>query len=194
MEKQALMNRFFEVSEGVRLNPRAGRGGAQGANQHRPQPMGSPLPTEGNPTVQAAAGDCAAAAACASNPSPNLHPRHPKDPHRMPPSARGVLRLLLQEEHVNQRSLAKALQITAPAVSDAVKKLEQRGMLRRTHGELNNEYILTLTDEGRTVAQQLDEKVRCHAETLFDGFTQEELDTLHALLEKMYHNMPQESL
>ncbi len=159
MEKQALMNRFFEVSEGVHLNPKVGRGSAQRA-EHRHHDAGAP--------------------------------RHPKDPHRMPPSARGVLRLLLQEERLNQRSLAKALQITAPAVSDAVKKLEQRGMLNRTHGELNNEYILTLTEEGRTVAQQLNEKVRRHAETLFDGFTQEELDTLHTLLEKMYHNMPQE--
>ncbi|MFI3168525.1 MAG: MarR family transcriptional regulator [Faecalibacterium sp.] len=159
MEKQALFNRFFEVSESVRLDAKP----RHQDNTHRHR-------------AHAGQGDAAAPA------------RPPRDPLKMPPSARGVLRLLLQEGQLNQRSIALAMHITAPAVSDAVKKLEERGLITRAHGEINNEYILTLTAQGQDIATRLEEKVRLHAEKLFEGFTEEELRSLHVLVEKMYQN------
>ncbi len=176
MEKQALLIRFFEICEAVRLNGRAkphhARGNAHPAHGKQQMPEGSTCPQA---QMQADA-------------DINAGQHHPKDALKMPPSARGVLRLLQQEETLNQRTIAKTLHLTAPAVSDAVKKLEQRGLLTRVHGALNNEYHLTLTEKGRDIAAQVSEKERLHAEKLFSNFTQEELDTLHMLMEKLYQN------
>ncbi len=168
MEQQAMLNRFFEICEGVRLDAKPAH--HKGKHHRHADAQGDGQTGAAQP------------------------PRPPKDELKMPPCARGILRLLLTEESLNQRTLAKAMRVTAPAVSDAVKKLEQRALIGRTHGELNNEYMITLTEKGRDIAEKVSEKERKHAEKLFCDFTAEELETLHVLMEKMYHNATKDTV
>ncbi len=165
MEQQALYLRLFEICEQMRFD----------AKQHhaaKPATAKTDLPP------------CATSKTDANGGAPH----HPRDPLKMPPSARGVLRVLLQQSPLNQRTIAGILHLTAPAVSEAVKKLEGRGLLTRVHGEFNNEYRLALTEQGKDIARQMDEKAKRDAAKLFCNFTQDELDTLAQLLEKMGEN------
>lgn len=111
---------------------------------------------------------------------------------RLPPAAKDILCTLLKVSEVNQRTLAKKLHITAQAVSEVVRKLEEKGLILKTEGALNNENKITLTPEGHSVAIVLDERIKRHAERLFANFTEEELRTFEALIEKLDANQGDE--
>lgn len=104
---------------------------------------------------------------------------------KLPSSAKRMLGLLLIEDNVNQRTIAKALKISSQAVSEAVKKLESNDLVTKVSGTVNNENLIVLTREGRNVAIDLDEKIKAHAEAVFEDFTQKEVDMLYTLLDKI---------
>lgn len=108
---------------------------------------------------------------------------------KIPPSARNILITLLAENELNQRALAKRLNITAQGVCDTVKKLETIGLIIKENGEAYNEKIVKLTDEGKELAREIDIKTTTHAEEIFADFTDEDVENLYNLLEKIkfYH-------
>ncbi len=101
---------------------------------------------------------------------------------------RMTLWLLLQEESLNQRTIAKKMNISAQAVSEIIKKLLEQDLIYREQGELNNENIITLTEQGKTLANRIDEKMNRLSEHMLKDFTEEELQTFRMLLQKMNDN------
>lgn len=106
----------------------------------------------------------------------------------MSPIARDVLCLLLKEGNLNQRTIAKIMKVTGQAVSELMKKLECKELITRKQGEWNNENIISLTPKGLETATQLQDKIQEMAECRFTNFTEEEMNNLFALLEKIENN------
>lgn len=113
----------------------------------------------------------------------------PPREERLHPSGKKLLCILLQEEKLNQRNIAGMMNISAQAVSDLVKKMEHREFILKEQGEINNENMISLTEKGREVAQQADAEIKEHAEKLFQGFSEEEMETLQELVEKLRANI-----
>ncbi len=108
-----------------------------------------------------------------------------KKHHKMSPVTKNILLWLIDEESLNQRSLAKRCKVTGQAVSESLKKMEEKELILRTQGEINNENIITLTEKGKVKALELRKKMQEKANKLFEDFSETELDTLLNLLEKL---------
>ncbi|MFI3171036.1 MAG: winged helix-turn-helix transcriptional regulator [Eubacteriales bacterium] len=112
----------------------------------------------------------------------------PDDGIRIPPSARKLLCVLLREGSLNQRNIANMTNVTAQAVSEIIKKLEQKELIQKGNGEINNENIISLTEKGVEIANEIETQTQKYAEELFAGFTEEEMENLHNLMDKLYEN------
>ncbi len=104
---------------------------------------------------------------------------------RLPNSGRNLLRLLKDVESMNQRTLAKQMDISAQAVSEVIKKLVQCGYITKECGAQNNENLIALTAEGKVVAEKLDRRIKAHAAVVLAPLSEEELVSLDALLSKL---------
>lgn len=86
---------------------------------------------------------------------------------------------------MNQRTIAKKMNVTGQAVSELMKKFQEKGLILRESGEQNNENIISLTPLGRERGEELQRRHRKLAQTLFQNFTSEERENFAYLLEKM---------
>lgn len=111
-----------------------------------------------------------------------------KRPKKMSFTTRTTLLLLLKHESLNQRNIAKTLNVSAQAVSEIIKKLLEQELINKESGELNNENIITLTEDGKSVAEKIDSKMNTLSENIFNNFTEDEIETLKNLLSKMKSN------
>lgn len=117
------------------------------------------------------------------------HERHKKKrENKMSPVSKKILCLLLNEDKLNQRTLATNCKVSGQAVSEALKKLEQRELIIKIQGDVNNENLISLSDKGKEKAKHLQEKIRETSVKLLDGFSDDELETLLKLLEKIEIN------
>lgn len=103
----------------------------------------------------------------------------------IPNSGRNLMRLLKDVESLNQRTLAKQLDISAQAVSEVIKKLVGAGFITKECGAQNNENLIALTPAGKQVAEKLDSRIKAHAAVVLAPLSEEELITLDALLSKL---------
>lgn len=103
----------------------------------------------------------------------------------LPNSGRNLLRRLNEAESMNQRTLAKQMEISAQAVSEVIKKLVQAGFVIKECGAQNNENLITLTPAGKVVAEKLDYRIKEHAAEVLAPLTEKELVTLDGLLTKL---------
>ncbi len=101
------------------------------------------------------------------------------------PTSKNILVLLLAEESMNQRNIAKSLDVSSQAVSETLKKLEQNECIVKIAGAQNNENIVKLTEKGVEIANKFKERVKKHAESVFEDLSDEELQTFYDLLCKM---------
>ena len=101
-----------------------------------------------------------------------------------------ILMHLARREHLpSQKELAAHLDITPAAVTGALKKIERDGYIERTLGQDNRFNELRITEKGRDLVK-LTRRLFSEADmSVFDGFSEEELSTYVAFLEKMQENM-----
>lgn len=111
-----------------------------------------------------------------------------KKHHKMSPVAESTLILLFQEGSMNQRNIANRMNVTGQAVSELMKKFEEKELILREAGELNNENIISLTEKGKVHGGEYLTKMCELAEELFEDFSQDELNTLQILVKKMKFN------
>lgn len=89
----------------------------------------------------------------------------------------------------SQKELAEHLDITPAAVTGALKKIERDGYIERTLGQDNRYNELQITEKGRELVK-LTRRLFSEADiSMFDGFSEEELSTYIACLEKLQENM-----
>ena len=125
-------------------------------------------------------------------PPPEMGPG-PRDPHgcmrppRPPMSREHILRVLLDyEDGVRQKQLVSELHIGAPAMSEAINKLESDGYIsRRIDPDDKRATLISLTDLGRARAYEVQDEMDEHIAGLFGTLTEDEKLELIALLDKL---------
>ena len=91
---------------------------------------------------------------------------------------------------LSQRELADGLGISPAAVTSTLKCLEKEGYIERVMTEEDNRRNrVTITDKGRQKAEESCCIFDSVDRTTFDGFSEEELNTLCALLARMRNNL-----
>ncbi len=101
------------------------------------------------------------------------------------PTSKNILVLLLSEGSMNQRTIAKSVDVSSQAVSETMKKLLENGNITKSLGAVNNENIISLTEKGKERAKTLKERIEKHANFVFEDFDEKDLETLFVLLDKM---------
>lgn len=89
----------------------------------------------------------------------------------------------------SQKALAEHIGITPSAITGALKKLEKDGYIRRIQGSDNRYNEIEITDEGKKIVESTKNAFAEVDTSLFDGFTDEELDGYIAYLEKIQANI-----
>lgn len=94
----------------------------------------------------------------------------------------------------SQKELADKLDITPAAVTVALRKIEQNGYIERSLGHDSRYNELKITPKGRAVADRTRELFTAADTAMFDGFSEQELESYIACLEKMKNNIEKQSL
>ena len=100
-----------------------------------------------------------------------------------------LMHLAKHEKLPSQKELADHLDVTPAAVTCALKKIEKDGYVERTLGHDNRYNELRITEKGKALVMQT-RKLFCEADSsMFDGFTDEELQTYISCMEKLQANI-----
>ena len=89
----------------------------------------------------------------------------------------------------SQRELADGLGITPAAVTVALKKIEGDGYIERTLGHDTRFNEIKITEKGRELLDRTHELFFAVDSAMFEGFSDEELDTYISYLERMQRNI-----
>ena len=92
----------------------------------------------------------------------------------------------------SQKDLAKHLDVTPAAVTCALKKIENDGYIERTLGHDNRYNEIQITEKGRALVQQTRTMFSEVDESMFVGFSDDELETYISCLEKLQVNIRKE--
>ncbi len=101
-----------------------------------------------------------------------------------------LLKLLINQDGIPQSSIAKELEITPATVSAMVKRMEKSGFIvRRRNAEDERVSNIYLTDDGRALRAELEKAQKEMEGIVFNGFSDEEKETLSGYLERMIENL-----
>ena len=100
-----------------------------------------------------------------------------------------LMHLARADKLPSQKELADRLDVTPAAVTGALKKIEADGYVDRTLGHDNRYNELRITEKGRELVKRTRKLFSEVDSSLFDGFTDEELDTYISCLEKLQANI-----
>jgi DNA-binding MarR family transcriptional regulator len=97
-----------------------------------------------------------------------------------------VLTIINAQGCLNQQALADKLSIRPQSVSEVVSKLEINGYIEKSESTNNKrENIICLTAKGKKEAEIADERIENHANKLLIALSDEEIETMTALYEKI---------
>ncbi|HKM17831.1 MAG TPA: MarR family transcriptional regulator [Limnochordia bacterium] len=102
-------------------------------------------------------------------------------------------RLLMEiscRPEVSQCELARFVGVSAPSVAVSLKKLEKGGYISREVDQEDNRFNkITITAKGNAVVEQSKQIFETTDAKVFQGFTEEEKQSLFALLQKLEANL-----
>ena len=90
-----------------------------------------------------------------------------------------------RDNEVIQKDICERLSLKHSTVIEILKKLEDKGYI---HKETKYKSILTITKEGLEIIDKVGAKKGFIEDKLLEGFTQEEIDMLSVLLDRIYEN------
>ncbi len=100
-----------------------------------------------------------------------------------------LMHLAKYDKLPSQKELAEHLDVTPAAITSALKKIENGGYVERTLGHDNRFNELCITEKGRELVKQTREIFSEADASMFEGFSNEELDTYISCLEKLQANI-----
>lgn len=114
--------------------------------------------------------------------------------HDMRPNVRKgqsrCLYIIKMTGEINQRRLAEILNIRPTSLSETIKRLEEKGMIRRTSDENDKRtYMISLTEKGDEEFEQIRKSYTSEHKEWLDVLTREELDTFYKILDKINASM-----
>jgi DNA-binding MarR family transcriptional regulator len=89
----------------------------------------------------------------------------------------------------SQKCLADHIGISAAAITGALKKLEKDGYIKRVPGIDNRFNEVEITEAGQSIVEKTRTLFSKADTSLFEGFTEEELDGYIKYLEKIEKNI-----
>lgn len=89
----------------------------------------------------------------------------------------------------SQKELADHLDVTPAAVTGALKKIEQDGYIERTLGHDTRYNELKITEKGMALVEKTRKMFSEADVAMFDGLSDEELDSYIAVLGKLQENI-----
>lgn len=103
-----------------------------------------------------------------------------------------LMHLARQGKLLSQKDLAKHLDVTPAAVTCALKKLENDGYIERSLGHDNRYNEIQITEKGIDLVNRTRAMFSEVDESMFIGFSDDELDTYISCLEKLQANIRKE--
>ena len=100
-----------------------------------------------------------------------------------------LMYLAKSERRPSQREIAEHLSITPAATTGILKRLEQDGYVERCSGRDNRYNEIAITDRGREIVARSREAFYEVDREMLTGFSEEELDTLTDMLERICDNL-----
>ena len=100
-----------------------------------------------------------------------------------------LMHLACRHKLPSQKELADHLQITPAAVTGALKKLESDGYIDKSLGHDNRFNEIQITEKGFQVVERSKEIFDSTERSLFEGFSDEELEMYIQCLEKLKRNI-----
>ncbi len=89
----------------------------------------------------------------------------------------------------SQKALAEHLDISPAAVTGALKKIEQDGYIVRKLGHDNRFFEIEITEKGRVIVNKTKKLFSEAARSMFDGFSDDELNVYIRCLDKIQNNI-----
>ena len=109
--------------------------------------------------------------------------------HGLLPLDFALLRLFLDREPWTVTQLAQVLPVQAPRISRVVTNLVNRRLIRRRRLRSDRRVVfLTLTDEGKTLAFELYQRILSWEATLSQGVSEEEMEAFVSVAPKVVTN------
>lgn len=93
----------------------------------------------------------------------------------------------------SQKSLADHIGITPAAITGVLKKLESDGFIERVQGSDNRYNEVKVTERGKAVVEESFQMFSRLDMSLFEGFSDDELDGYISYLEKIQENIRKNS-
>lgn len=125
----------------------------------------------------------------------NIHRRHTNIIHSMVSDwgihvtqHRILMHLSFKGNLQSQKELAERLEITPAAITQALQKLECDGYIERKLGNDNRFNEITITNAGREIVEKTKTLFSTIDKTMFDNFSDEELDTMIGFLDRILSN------
>ncbi len=100
-----------------------------------------------------------------------------------------LMHLAKHEKTPSQKELAEHLDITPAAVTVAIKQIECDGYIKRTQGRDTRFYEIEITEKGREMVELTRELFSDADSKMFEGFSDEELDSFIGLMERLQSNI-----
>ena len=95
-----------------------------------------------------------------------------------------------QEVPLSQGDIAKALKLSPATVTASLRFLEKFDLIQRQPDEHDlRKNRVTVTTEGRAMAEKCRGAMKELTDTMFDGFTEEEKTELSGFFERMFSNL-----
>lgn len=106
------------------------------------------------------------------------------------PSQAGILFILNCEGELSQRGLADKIGIKPPSMTVALRKLEERGYIRKKQDDEDQRIVLIrLSEKGKECIESLKAVMSDMEEVLYQGITPEELMLFRRLVLEMRENL-----
>ena len=91
---------------------------------------------------------------------------------------------------INQENLSYILKVDRSTTAKALKKLIDKGYIKKVHPENNKkEWILFITEEGKALNDSMEASVINPLENLYEGVSAEDLDMFYKVLSTMDSNI-----
>ena len=98
-----------------------------------------------------------------------------------------VMTVLKERGQMNQRELMELLNVRSASLSELLAKLERQGLIFRERDDQDRRnFLIALSEEGRTLAEGHEQEMRETAETVFAPLSVEERRQLGGILTKIY--------
>ena len=101
-----------------------------------------------------------------------------------------VLRYIANHPGCSQRDIASALSQSPAAITLSTKRLQELGLItKETENNNLRQYHLYITDKGIRNGESFLKVIEDYIDRTFEGMSEEELEMLEFLVEKMYRNL-----